>query len=323
MSALGRNGKRKRGATLPVSVALVALSMGVAPPALARSNCKTAPIASFEMHADGSGRIYVPVQISGQAVNLLVDTGGLLSMLTKSTVDALSLPTQAVVGKHIVMIGGTFIESTTTARNVNLGGVKKADMEFLVMPDGHLPRGVGGTLAPDVMRAYVDEFDFASGKFNLYAHEPCPGVPREWAKGPHIEIPFKLDSSGHITLTVRLDGKDVPTSLDTGSSLSILRLESAEAIFGFDDRSALLTQVGQTSLARVYKYPFHSLEFGDGGMGTVSVADPELALMSRADTGMIYGPDLILGMGILHNLHMFVDYEQQKIYATRAWPTSR
>src|SRR5258708_24636576 len=121
-------------------------------------------------------------------------------------------------------------------------------MGFLGIPDGRVAPGIDGTLAPDVLRAYDAEFDFAGGKFNLYKQNPC--MPAEWTNGPHVEIPFKLDESGHITLTVELDGKDVSTSLDTGSSLSVLRLESAEATFGFDDRSQLLKLAGQTSLAR-------------------------------------------------------------------------
>jgi predicted aspartyl protease len=312
-----------RGASLIVVGALAAILLGTTSSAYAKSKCKFTPIGSFEMHTDRSGGVYVPIQVGGRNVNLLIDTGGVVSMLTKSTIDTLSLPVQAIVGKRIVMIGGTFIESSVIAHDINLGGVKKAHMEFLVMPDGHLPPEIGGTLAPDVLRAYGDEFDFAGGKLNLYSQGPCSGMPVDWTTTPHVEIPFKLDAAGHITLTVQLDGKDVQASLDTGSSLSILRLESAEAIFGFDDRSPSLKLAAQTSLAKVYKYPFHLLEFGAaGGTGVVSITNPDLALISRADTGMIYGPDLILGIGVLRKLHMFVDYEQQRIYATRASPES-
>lgn len=311
-----------RCASLHAIAAFVATFLSVVSPASGLSKCKA--IASLDMHTMGSRGIYVPILIGGRTVNLLIDTGGILSMLTQSTIDALSIPSQAVVGKHIVMIGGTFIERSVTAHDINLGGVKMANMEFLVMPDGHLPPGIGGTLSPDVLREYVDEFDFASGKFNLYSQNSCAGVPVAWTFGPHVEIPFKLDGAGHITLTARLDGKDVTTSLDTGSSLSILRLESAESIFGFDDRSPLLKLAAQTPAARIYQYPFHSLEFGEAaaGIGIVSVTNPNLSLISRADTGMIYGPELILGMSVLRNLNMYIDYKQQKIYATRALPNS-
>jgi len=314
----------KSFANLNVAAAFAATFLSIVTPAFGKSKCRATPVASLDMHTIGAGGIYVPIQVGGKTINLLIDTGGVLSMLTQSTINALSLPTKAVVDKHIVMIGGTFIEKSVTAHDVNLGGIKMANVEFLVMPDGHLPLGIGGTLSPDLLRAYVDEFDFASAKFNLYSQNACAGMPVPWTTGPHVEIPFKLDRAGHITLTVRLDGKDVVTSLDTGSSLSILRLESAESIFGFDDRSPLLKLAAQTTVARIYQYPFHSLEFGEAaaGMGIVSVTNPNLSLISRADTGMIYGPELILGMSVLRNLHMYIDYKQQKIYATRVLPNS-
>jgi predicted aspartyl protease len=308
------------GTSLYRIAAFAVILLSVTSPVFAKTQCNWTPIASLDMQTDRSGGLYVTVSVGGRTVNLLIDTGGIFSMLTQSTISALSLQTQPIVGKHIVMIGGTHIENYVSARNINFGGVKKAHMEFLVMPDGHMAPGIGGTLAPDVLRAYDDEFDFAAGKFNLYSQIHCPGMPVYWTMQPHVEIPFNLDSAGHITLTVRLDGKAVRTSLDTGSSLSILRLESAESIFGFSESSPMLKLAAQSSSARVYKYPFHSLEFGDiaAGMGIVSVTNPDLALISRADTGMIYGPELILGMGILRNLHMYIDYKQQTLYATRA-----
>jgi len=312
--------KMKQGTSLHRLAACAAILLSIISPAFGKSKCNTNPVASLEMHTGRSGIVFVSSQIGEKLVNLLIDTGGSRSMLKKSTIDTLSLPAQAVVGKRTFVIGGTFIESYVTAHDIKLGDIKTAQMDFLVIPDSRVPPGIDGTLAPDMLRAYDAEFDFAGDKFNLYLQNSC--MPVEWTTTPHVEIPFKLDGDGHITLTVQLDGKDVSTSLDTGSSLSILRLESAEATFGFDDRSPLLTRAGQTALARVYKYPFRLLQFGDVGVGTVAIPNPELALMSRADTGMIYGPDLILGMGVLRNLHMYINYKQQKIYATRAWLVS-
>ena len=308
----------KRSRVLYPMMVITAIVSGLTFPALSRPSCNPVHVASLDMQFHNIGGVSVPVSLAGQRVDLLIDTGGSGSLLTESTANALSLEATEIVGRHDMIFGGIHIDRFVTAHNVDLGGIKMAQKDFQLLPDGHLPYGLGGTLAPDILRAYDVEFDFANGKLNLFSPTLCPGSPVHWTKQPHVELPFKLDNVGHILLNLKLDGKDVSVSLDTGSSRSILGLESAEAAFGFDDRSPLLRLVARTGLGQVYQYPFHVLLLGDSlsGVGSISIVNPDLFLISRADSGMLYGPELILGMGILRNIHLYIDYKQQKIYAT-------
>ena len=95
---------------------------------------------------------------------------------------------------------------------LGLGGIKMKQKDFQLLPDGHLPNGLGGTLAPDILSAYDVEFDFANGKLNLYSPARCAGNPVYWTTRPHVEVPFRLDAAGHILLKVKLDDKDVSVS---------------------------------------------------------------------------------------------------------------
>jgi predicted aspartyl protease len=277
------------------------------------NSCTIVRAASLDMSTDAFGGPVVPLTVGGQSVNLLIDTGGIDSMLTESTVANLKLMKQSIYGARVVMFGGDRIVSWTSARDIDLGGLKARKMPFMVMPDGHLPEGVGGTLAPDVMRAYDDEFDFANAKFNLFVPNQCRANLAYWTKDEHAEISVDVDQFGQISFIVELDGKKFRAGLDTGSSRSILGLEDAENSFGFKESDPQLQILKKTANGHVYKFPFKTLSFGG-----VTVSNPDLELYSRADVRMSGGPPLILGMGILRQLHMYIAYRERVLYVTPA-----
>jgi len=277
------------------------------------NSCTIVRAASLDMSTDTFGGQFVPLTVSGQTVNLLIDTGGIDSMLTESTVANLKLVKQSIFGARIILFGGDRIVSWTMARDIDLGGLKARKMPFMVMPDGHLPEGIAGTLAPDVMRGYDDEFDFANAKFNLFVPSQCRGNLAYWTKDEHAEFSLDLDHFGQISFIVELDGKKFRASLDTGSSRSVLRLEDAEDSFGFKESDPQLQILKKTANGRVYKFPFKTLSFGG-----VVVSNPDIELYSRRDVGFSGGPTLIVGMGILRQLHMYIAYSQRILYVTPA-----
>lgn len=297
-----------------IAFALAALfgssSLGAAP---SDKPCNLVRVASLDMATDSTGRENLPMMIGGQTINLLIDTGGMDSMLSEGVVESLGLKPRGLGRRGGVMFGGHVLDSQTTAHDIELGGLKASRMNFLIMPDGHLPMGIGGTLAPDVMRAYDDEFDFAAAKFNLFLQDHCRANMAYWTKDAHAEIPFGLDRFGHIRLFVDLDGKRIPAFLDTGTSRSMLNLEDAENLFGLKEGDSRLATLATTANGHVYKYPFHMLTFG-----SVTVSNPDLELISSLDSRQPDGPPLILGMGVLRQLHMYIAYSQRILYVTPA-----
>jgi predicted aspartyl protease len=289
--------------------------VGCAAPCAAADDkpCNIVRAASLEMSTDAAGAQDVPMTIGGQTINLLIDTGGVDSMLTESVVETLKLEERPIYRGRVILFGGFPIDSQTTAHDIDFGGLKAPTMFFMIMPDGHLPKGIGGTLAPDVMRAYDDEFDFAGAKFNLFLRDHCKANMAYWTKDDHAEIPFDLDRVGHINFSVELDGKEIDATLDTGSSRSMLNFEEAEDLFGFKESDSQLKPLATTSTGHVYKFSFKTLSFGG-----VSVTNPDLMLVSRRDERMPGGPTMLLGMGILRQLHMYIAYKEEKLYVTAA-----
>ena len=295
---------------------MLAALMALSTPSSAADDraCTLVRAASLDMSTDEAGGGIVPMTIGTQKINLLIDTGGIDSMLTESAVTTLKLAKYKFYGAKVEMFGGQAIDSWTSARDVELGGLKAPKMPFMVMPDGHLSDGVSGTLAPDIMRAYDDEFDFANAKFNLFAPVHCNANLAYWTKDDHAEIPFDLDQFGQISFIVEVDGKKFRADLDTGSSRSILKLEVAENTFDFNESDPQLKTLRKTENGSVYKYPFKTLSFSG-----VAVSNPDIELYSRRDVGFSgRGPDLIIGMGILRQLHMYIAFSQRILYVTPA-----
>ena len=297
------------------TLALVALA-GLSAPCAAADNepCTLTRAASLDVSTDSSGGQVVPMTIGGRTANLLVDTGGIDSMLTQSFVDSLHLRVAPLPrGNRVVMFGGYRLDRFAVGHDIDFGGLKAPYKEFIIMPNGNLPDGIDGTVAPDILRAYDDEFDFAAAKLNLFLPNHCQTNMAYWTKSEHAEIPFEQDHFGHISFSVTLDGKKIRATFDTGTSRSVLTLEEAEDLFAFKQGDPQLQTLRATDTGHVYKYPFKTLNFSG-----VSVANPDLELISRKDEGMPGEPELILGMGILRQLHMYIAYKEQALYVTAA-----
>lgn len=276
--------------------------------------CNLVRAASLEMATDAAGAQVVPMTIGGRTASLLVDTGGTDSMLTESFVASLNLRVAPLPGRYVTMFGGHRLDRFAVGHDIDLGGLKAPYKEFIIMPNGHLSDGIDGTMAPDILRAYDDEFDFAGARLNLFLSNHCQTNMAYWTKSEHAEIPFEQDHFGHISFSVTLDGKKIHATLDTGSSRSIFNLEEAEGLFGFTESDPQLQALKTTDNGHIYKYPFKSLNFSG-----VSVANPDLTLYSKRDERLpVGGPELILGMGILRQLHMYIAYKENVLYVTAA-----
>ena len=275
--------------------------------------CQLVRVASVDMSTDTSGTADVPFTIDGHTLTLMIDTGGVDSMLTTATVEALALPNIPMEFSRMRMFGGGLVDHKTLAHNIDFGGLKAAKMPFVIMPY-RLPEGTNGTLSNDVLRVYDDEFDFANAKFNLFLQDHCETNLAYWTRDDHAEIPFKLDQVGHIDFQVTLDGQSIRATFDTGSSRSTLEFEKAQDLFGFKDEDPALKKVGQLSPAgNVYKYPFKTLQFGG-----VSVSNPDLMLFPKRAVALPGRPELILGMSIIRQLHLYIAYKEKKLYVTAA-----
>jgi predicted aspartyl protease len=281
---------------------------------LADDPCHLVRMAAFDMSIDSAGGAYVPNTIAGQTVNMLIDTGGIFTMLTEQSVEKLGLNRKNTFGSGEIMFGGKKIQFYVETNDVNLGGLKADHVPMQVLPDGFLPPEIGGTIAPNILRHYDVDFDFANAKLNLFSPDHCEGKVIYWSTAAAGQVPIGIDQEGHIDVPVQIDGQDVRAALDTGSSRSLMSLEFAKLIFGIDGNDPKLIPAKGEDSARAFHYPFSKLTMND-----IAVQNPDIVLVSDSVSHLFDGrTKLILGMGILRQLHLYIAYREKKLYVTAA-----
>jgi len=248
----------------------------------------------------------VPMVVGGNTVSMLVDTGGIMSMLSEDTVKALNLREEPASGFRMMQFGGLPITQYVTVNDVFLGGLRTLRRQFYVAPPGTLS---GGVLAPDAFILYDADFDFGGGKLNIVSPNHCPGRVVYWT-GDATAVDFQLDDMGHIRVPVQIDGKALIATLDTGATVSYLSLEVARLLFGITDKSPDLKEVGWMGPARAYSYPFKTLT-----MQGLTVNNPAIRLAHESDTHV---DQMILGMDVLRQLHLYIAYRERRLYVSAA-----
>ncbi len=128
---------------------------------------------------------------------------------------------------------------------------------------------------------------------------------------------MNIDHSLHIDMPVELDGHRIKAALDTGSSRSLFSWEAARRIFDIDENSPGVKPLGDHGR---FHYAFKTLTMkGDGEGVTVTVQNPDIELVPDKVSGMAYSdPTIILGMGILRQLHFYIAYKEKELYVTPA-----
>lgn len=291
--------------------AATALLLATTGGAAAQEDCHLHRVASFAMSIDESGGVSIPLTVSGHRINFLVDTGGLFSMLSPATADALGLQQIALPGPMIQMLGGKTVNRYVTAPNIELGPVTLPQMQFLILPEGYAARDNGGVLAPEFLSNFDVDFDFANAKLTLYTQDHCEGKVVYWTKGDYAVVPFEFDHTKHIRVPVEIDGKEIWTDLDTGASLSELSLNLAHDKFGIGTSDPGVKDLGEHAYGHTYGYTFKTMTFGG-----VTVANPYVMLVP--DVHYVRLTDGLIGMGVLRQLHMYIAYKEKKIYVTGA-----
>jgi len=256
-------------------------------------------------------RVTIPVTINGMEKNFLVDTGGYVTSISENNAAALKLESHPIVFNRIQDAGGKEATKYVYADSFKLGAMEAKKFDLMVDQTKN-PR-IDGTLAPDLLRNFDVEFDFASMTMNLFRPHPCDGKAAYWTKA-FIAVPLEVTKAGHSRVEVTVDGEEMDAILDTGAFASIMTFGSARRFFSLHPDSTGVIKAGQVSGAEgsindAYRYPFKSLT-----MGEVAVSNPRLLL---ADAPTILADEhvsLILGMTEMRFLHLYFAYHERKLY---------
>jgi predicted aspartyl protease len=311
--------------------ALIVSAFGLAASSVFAAECKPLGlVTSLPLKSASGGRPSVDVTVVDATRPFLVDTGGVVTMVGKRLVEELKLTTAPARGYTLTDVAGNRLDQTVRIPSIIIGRFAQRDPVFFVYRDDTEGRKTfDGILAPDFLRSFDLDFDFAAMKLNLMSPDHCEGKVVYWKAPAAATIPFQLDSAGHITLQLELDGKKVRAMLDTGASDTVLDIATARRDFKVDLNAPDVEKVGELNGAyttNVYLRRFKALSFGG-----VTISNPAIELITdmmsgppvAPKTGSLMSapralPPLILGMSVLKQLHLYVAYKERKLYITAA-----
>lgn len=256
-----------------------------------------------------SGHVTIPASANGKDVTLVIDTAAPESSLTMEAFHRLG-----IVGLQTWRIG-----------DLELDNLRPAIMAAF--------SGVDGLIAPAILEKYDVEFNFGDNKFSLFKHHPCANRAAYWTDAAMV-IPFALTREGHIRVSVTLDGQKMRAILDTGAPMSVLSMQDASSMFGLTPGSADIKAADSVSgpwsktygdayysfpAITAYAYPFKTMT-----IGSVTVTNPQVKLIKGGYTVLgrnFLGPDyatLLIGNDVLSRFHLYIAYQEQKLYLTDA-----
>jgi hypothetical protein len=272
--------------------------------------CKLRAVMSAEMQTIPDGRVAIPVQMEGHDYRLMVDTGGYINTVTPQLVKQEGYHPRESPGE-LVGMGTTRLNTYVTAKDFAIGRSHGKDFQFFV--DDFNDGFVDGTLAPQVLAVYDVDLDFGHGKFNLISPDHCPGAGIYWADAA-ATVPIEIKDKTHIRIPVMVDGKEIMATVDTGAHTSFITMGAARRHLNVDEKNPALKLRGNIPVngmvGPVYNYPFQSLNFGG-----VTVSHPHIEMVGDKVWGE---DDLLLGIGILRQLHIYIAYKERKMYITPA-----
>jgi predicted aspartyl protease len=284
-----------------------------------KKTCDLLQDESLDMSTLPSGGIAITASLNGKPLTWQVDTGSDASSVTYEAARELAL------NPHFTNRGGAFLNNISIVQYAKLDSLglgrlsSRGHWDVLIIPNMMALPEISGLMGADVLRNYDVEFDFYRGKLKLFEHNTCP-APVYWTKGPFAKVPITLDESGHIVAAAMLDDKPVSLLFDTGSPISAMSVDAARSLFGWAENETRLKSLGTIPINGGADTPLYSFPFGSLNFEGVAVAHPNIQLMPQknfmaADRGPA---QIVLGMTVLRQLHVYVGYNEKNLYLTDA-----
>lgn len=319
-----------------IRTAVCALALLATAPAAAQGCAPLTLLTKIALvAAPGKTAEFVPVTLNGAQKFMLLDTGGWFSMLSRRTVAEMNLPERRS-GLRAIDIAGEATHEVASVNSFVLGSFKPAPMDFVVAAQADMfgrDPAVAGILAPNILKEYDVDIDFGSDTLSLLSPDHCEGKVVYWPAPAVAVIPMTIDRSWHIVVPATLDGRAIKALVDSGASRSVLFQPVAESLFGLALGTAdtpYSHDLQDRPGSRVYRHRFASLD-----LEGIRIANPALDIVpdfmsARLDdsppTGSRLGEageqgtgvDLIIGMDVLRHLHVYIAYEEHKLYVTPA-----
>jgi predicted aspartyl protease len=273
---------------------------------------------------------FIPVEINGVAKLMLLDTGAVYSSLSNAAVDELHLDRQNGNFEMYNVQGQSTNQFVVAVLTI---GRLKAKVAFPVWPGKFNGDPAAGMIGADILSHYDISVDFGSDKLDLLSQDHCEGKVVYWPADTVAVLPIDLLYSGHIVIPVTLDGEHMTAFLDTGASSSTLTIPGARRYFDFKLGSADAPQRGNLTgdpEDTIYHRVFKTLDLNGilvSNLDVDIIPDkvghkieniPETGTRLTDPRKDENKPVMLIGMDVLRHLHIYIAYNEKKLYVTPA-----
>jgi predicted aspartyl protease len=313
------------------SVALGAVSLLGTTSVSVAGECQLKQFASIPAAFTANGRIIVDVSLDNTPAKMLIDTGAGINMLGQAFVEERGLKVVESRG-GVYGLTGKELHQMTRVSELRLGNAVARNPVFVVGALGSEGSNGGpvGIFGADYLAQYDVEIDPTGGFVKLFSPDHCPGNVVYWTN-EYFRLPAHLTADHHLEAQIMVDGQELKAMIDTGAPMTTMRLATARDVFGIESVSPGGRAPGQISgvdgvKIEAFRHKFQSLTFGD-----ITLHDTQM-MIADIDAGKgaydfgtrVMGnhtqADVIIGMSLLRQLHIFIAYSEPAIYFTVAEP---
>jgi predicted aspartyl protease len=294
----------------------------------------------------------VPVKIDNTDKKLLLDTGGLVSQISRATASKLDLP-ERYREQRLFDLAGNSSNAETTVPKLTMGNQSESEVPMAVAPNPDLGTSLpyDGLLATDLFPGDDIDMDFGARRLTTFSPDHCQGRVIYWPADRIAVVPIAVDHN-LIVLPVEVDGHPLNAVLDTGSQYTVMNMDVADKLFSLTPSSpdmTPLTEANGDKHITVYGHRFDKMTF-EGVEVTglrifllpnqVAVHDrprslfllgppvrnpvtgarmyPSPGPLTDPELDKVSVPDVIIGMDVLRHLHVYFAAKEKRLYITDA-----
>ena len=218
-----------------------------------------------------------------------------------------------------------------------IGDATGKNLSFVIAKDGDIAKDApyDGLLTNAFFKQYDVEIDFGAMQMTWLTPTKCtdPTQVAYWTNDGVAVVPMIVED-GRFKIPVTIDGHSITAVIDTSTEHTVMRRDFAEQTMGFKADTPDMMPAGDTKDGTgqtVYSHTFPKIAFmGAGGVTAANIhalvaansmvgTDKEKELGSQARSTDARIPDLVLGMDVLHHLHIYAVFGQKRLYITQVF----
>ena len=190
-----------------------------------------------------------------------------------------------------------------------------------------------GRMTGDFFAKYDIDFDFGGKKLNFVTTTNCTEKQIVYWPATMVAIVPMTISGAKMRVPVTVQGRTIDAVLDFGSARTVMRRDIAES-FGLKAGTPDMQPDGDVRDGmgqQVYAHTFPQISFSGVTAGNVPVRIQANSMVHKINRAPILGsraqfaadpatvvPELAIGMDVLHQLHIFAAFGENKLYVTAA-----